>query len=111
MKELMKKIERELLIQIVLSVRHMRMTLNEAKKLSQEFKKSFSLETEEEIFEELFRLGKEYKEALKVYLKFVGSYEEEKTNRVLSKMREFMKIPDFDKAVNAAKGVNIYGSI
>ena len=111
MKELMKKIERELLIQIILSVRHMRMTLKEAKKLSQEFRKRNSFETEEEIFEELFKLGKEYKEALKVYLKFVGNHEEEKTKRVLSQIREFMKIPDFGKAVEAAKGVNNYGSI
>ncbi len=108
LKELVKDIERDLIISLVLSVRHGRINMKDAKSLSKNFIESFPFRDYEDLFGRLFALGNKYNEARKVYVKYSPEYEEEKTIRILNKMREYMKNNDFDNAIKVAKGKN-YG--
>jgi hypothetical protein len=106
--ELVKDIERDLVINIVIGVRHKRLTLKESKDLSKSFMASFPFRNYNELFEMLYELSLRYKAARKVYVKYFPEFENEEKEKILMNMRNFIKTNDYENAIKAAKGGN-YG--
>jgi len=103
---LTKDIERDLLINIVMSVKYGRISKKDAKEIAGEFlAKSFN--SQESIFKSLYEL-KDYKEIRKVYVKYAPDYYKEKGKLKLKIMRDFMNLKDYESAIKIAKGEN-YG--
>ena len=90
---LVKNIERDLLINIVLSVKHGRITKSEGRKIAGEFL-SMSFEDNNDFFEKLRDLSK-FREVRKVYVKYAPVYFLEKDEIDLKKLRNFMKSNNF----------------
>lgn len=97
--ELVKDIERDLLINIILSLRHKRMTKKEAKKLSASYLKGFPFRDSEDLFLSLRVLSDKFREARKVYIKYAVDYYDLKDKKILSEMRFYMNTNEIDKAI------------
>jgi hypothetical protein len=106
MEETIKDIERDLLINILISLRHKKMTKKEAKMLSGEFLSIFPVTDFESLFSSLKSLSNSYTEARKVYIKHAGKYINARDEEKLQKIRFFMVANNFEKAIQAGKEVN-----
>ena len=109
LEQTIKDVERDLVINMVLSVRHGRISLKEAGSLSKNFINGSPIKDYEDLFGRLLVLSNKYKEARKVYVKYSPGYEEEITGGILKTMRNYMKNNDFENAIKIAKG-EIYGT-
>lgn len=107
-KELIKDIEADLVIGLVLSVKHKRINIKQAKVISKDFLSGFPFKDYEDLFMKLYVLSDKHRIVRKVYVKYSQSYEEELTKYILEKMREQITIKDFEKAIIIAKGAK-YG--
>ena len=103
-----KDVERDLVINMVLGIRHGRINLKEARSLSKSFMTSFPFQDYKSLFETLYMLSNKYKEVRKVYIKYFPEFENEQREIILTNMRKFMKINDFENAIKVARGEN-YG--
>lgn len=108
LKTLTKDVERDLVINIVIGVRHGRLSMKEAKVISRKFMASFPFGDYEQLFETLYVLSNKFRVVRKVYIKYFPNYENEEREKILINMRNFMKVNDFENAVKTAKGGN-YG--
>lgn len=104
LKELVKDVERDLVINIVLGVRYKRLTLKEAKTISKSFMASFPYKDHKELFEKLYILGSKHRAVRKVFVKYFQDYEKEEIEKTLVNMRIFIKINDFENAIKVARG-------
>lgn len=84
--ERVKNIERDLVVNMALSLKYKRMTMNEAKKLAKEFVAN-AFADENELFQRLYMLSDKYKEARKVYVKYAPQYYQEKDEITLKEVR------------------------
>ena len=84
--EKVKNIERDLVVNMALSVKYKRMTMNEAKRLAKKFV-SNAFQDEDELFQRLYVLSDKYKEARKVYVKYAPQYYKEKDEITLREVR------------------------
>ena len=105
LKEFIKDIERDLFINIVISLRHKKMTQFEAKNLSKNYLAGYPFKDSESILQVLIFLARDFKEARKVYVKYAKDYYEYKDKERLSAMRFFISKNDIDKAILAGKEV------
>ena|SRR3972149_11472824 len=103
LEQTIKDVERDLVISIVLSVRHKKMTMGEAKKLAKEFV-SDSFDSQEILFDRLYELSNSFREARKVYVKYAPDFYEEKRIMILGNMRKLIKNNDIDNAILISKG-------
>lgn len=97
-------IERDLLFYIIVNLQEEKITMGEVKNLAKEFLQLLPVASKAELVEKLNMLGKSYKEARKVYAKYLDLYEEEKRERLLGMIRMYMQQGEFEKAVQVAKG-------
>lgn len=109
LKLLIKDVERDLVINLILGVRHGRIGKREAIFVSRSFMASFPFQNYEALFRVLNVLSDKYKEVRKVYIKYFPEYQSEKREKTLERMREFMRNNDIENAIKAAKEVNNYG--
>ena len=84
-------VKRDVMTQIILNMRHMRLSLSDAEQLAQDFLEIFPVANSDEFFVKLFDLSKDYKEIRKVFLKYAGPYYEEKRQSSLKTVREHME--------------------
>ena len=85
--EKVKNIERDLVVNMALSVKYKRMTINDAKRLAKEFI-SNAFYDEDELFQRLYALSDKYKEARKAYVKHAPQYYQEKDKLALEEVRK-----------------------
>jgi hypothetical protein len=105
LKGVVKDVERDLLINIVLSVRHKRMTKAQAKKLSKSYLTSFPFNDFDSLFESLKNLSKSSREARKVYVKYAQDYYDSKDKVTLSEMRFYLNKKDLNNAILAGRRI------
>lgn len=86
--ELVKDIERDLVINLVIGVRHRRISMKEAKAISRSFMASFPFQDSESLFDQLYVLSNKYRTARKVYIKYAPDFYERKTQEQIAKVRK-----------------------
>src|SRR4029079_3380438 len=104
LKELVKDVERDLVINLAVSVKHKRISFDESKVIAKEFISYFPFGNYEDLFERLCFMSSKYRDVRKVYVKYSPNYYDEKTQIVLFSMRKFIKEEDIDRALIIAKG-------
>jgi hypothetical protein len=107
--EYKKDIERELMIKIIIGLRHGKITERKAEELAKEYMSLVSVQSTEELFRGLSQKIEKHSEILEVYLKTATEYFGQKKDEYLQKGREYMKKSQYDHAVHALKGENIHG--
>lgn len=104
LKTLIKDVERDMVIGIVVSVKHKRLTLKESEKIAKEFIE-YKYETYDDLFKNLFEMGKKYKSVRKIYVKYAPEFEYMKKERDLKIMRGYIEERDYESAIEFAKGL------
>ena len=102
--EIIKDVERDLVVNLTIAMRHKRITGIEARNIAKEFMADFPYESSMELFKKLNKMSDEFRVVRKVYIKFALDYEREKDEKIIKIMRNYMKINDFENAINTAKG-------
>ncbi|HSW97442.1 MAG TPA: hypothetical protein VLF89_06475 [Candidatus Saccharimonadales bacterium] len=99
-------IKQDLLLSIITNLRQKKITLGEAKYLAKDFLASLPARDKGDILDKLYALTKTYAEARIVFAKYIGPFEEEKTEKKLTTIREYINKGDYENALQYAKGVN-----
>lgn len=84
-------IKRELLFEVIMSLRKQRISISEAHYLASDFLKILPAKNTEDFFAGLSALGKRYSEVLPVYLKHVKPYEEIKSKKLAGAVAGLVK--------------------
>jgi len=106
LKKLVKDVERDLVINISLSTKHKKLTFDESKIIAKEFINYYPFISYEDLFERLYFLSTKHREVRKVYVKYSPKYYEEKSEHVLSRMRNSLRLKDIEEAVGIARRYN-----
>lgn len=101
--EKIKDIERDLLISLILGVKHSRITLAEAKEAAGEFLEEDPCQMDM-VIKKLLILSRRHKDIRKVYLKFGSEFSEKRRLEMLDSVRFYMKFGKYDKALKVIKG-------
>lgn len=101
---LIKDVERDLVVKLVLGVKYGRIDLKEARNIAREFMAEHPYKNKEDLFEQLYIMSEKYNQVRKVYVKHVFEFEDEKRQNRLEIMRNYMKNNEYKNAVNVAKG-------
>jgi hypothetical protein len=104
LEELIKDVERDLLVNILVSLKHKRMTKAQSIKLSKLFLTGFPIKDFESLFSALSTLSRDYSEARKVYVKHAVNYFDFKDKEKLENMRFYIGKKDYEKAILTGKG-------
>lgn len=100
-----KDIERELMIKIIIGLRHGNISQAKAQRLAQEYLSVTNAENSEELFTNMGKLVEKYSEILEVYLKTANEYFDQKKDSLLQAGRKYMHQAQYDVAVSALKGM------
>lgn len=93
-------VKRDILFYIILELKRYEITKEDAQNLAQDFLSIFPVLTVEDLLTKLNDLGKTYKEAQKVFLKYATSYYNQQKQEVLEKIPPFLKSGDIDAALS-----------
>lgn len=104
MDKMIEDVKRDLMAQVILNMRHTRLSLSSAEDLAQDFLAIFPVVDVEELFNKLFVLTRDYKEVRKVFLKYAQPYFEEKRKFTLALMRKYVDKNEIENALSVAKG-------
>lgn len=96
-------LERDLLFQIILNMRHRKISVSEAQRLAQEFLTLLPAIDKEELFNKLHDLGEKYPEARAVYVKHAVPLSEEQRQQTLSTMLAHVRNGNIEQAIAIAK--------
>lgn len=102
-------VERDLLFQIIVHMKHREMTGEEAQKVAKEFLTLLPVVDKEDLLKKLGILSQAHKGAREVFLKYAAPSEEEQRLIKIQTMSEHIKNGDIEKAITVAKG-GTYGS-
>lgn len=102
--KLVEEVERDLLSHIYANLKTNEINAQQAQKLAQDFLKLLPFKDKKDLLDKLNELGKEYRTAQEVYVKFGVPYEEQEREKKLELMRTHIKNGDIDKALEVAKG-------
>lgn len=97
-------VERELMVKVIMGLRHGKISKEKAQSIAREYIKLREAENSEQLFENMASLIIKYSEILDVYLKTASEYFMYKTNQLLNEGRKYMKIEQYDLAVDALQG-------
>lgn len=103
LKLLIKDVERDLVINLTIGIRHKKIEKKEARDIAKEFMTS-PYKSEKELFMKLNKMSNKYWLVRKVYIKHAPGYESEKDGEIIKLMRKYMKMNDFENAIRVAKG-------
>lgn len=107
-KELVREIERDLVINITLSVKYGRINLREAREIAKEFMAGYPYKSEEELYKKVDLLSDKHKLVRKIYVKHVPAFKDEESKNILTEVRKHLIKGEIDEAIIVAKG-GIYG--
>jgi len=102
--ELIKDVERDLVISLTMSIRHKILSKKEARDMAREFMIKSPFKNFEELFMSLSQMSDKYRIFRKIYIKYAPIYEKEKDEETIKLMRSYMKQNDFENAIRAVKG-------
>ena len=101
--ELIKDVERDLVINLTIAIRREKIEKKEARNIAKEFM-TFSYKSKRELFMKLNKMSDKYWIVRKVYIKYAQDYEKEKDIEIIRLMRNFMNKNDYENAIRVAKG-------
>lgn len=104
LKQLTEEVERELLLEIAESLKSRRISVEETKKLAQDFLQLLPIKDKQDLLNKLKMLGNRYFEAKDVYLKHVEEDYAQKRDIALSTIANHVKAGEIEKAIEVAKG-------
>ena len=102
--ELIKDVERDLVINLTLGLRRKKINKIEARNIAKEFMSGFVYKDKKDLFMKLNELSDKYRLVRKIYIKYACIYENEKNEETIKLMRSYMKQNDFENAIRTAKG-------
>lgn len=102
--QFVEQVEKDLLEHIYSNLKENALTGDDAQKLAQEFLKQLPFQDKKDLLDKLNELGKVYKPAQEVYVKYVVPFEEQDRQQKLDAMRSHIKAGNLEAAVNVAKG-------
>src|SRR3989344_4998863 len=97
LEQTIKDVERDLVINLVISVKYKRISFAESKKIAKDCISYFPFKDYEDLFERLYFLSNSYREVRKVYVKYSPAYYEERSKAILEILRNNMKGKDYGK--------------
>jgi len=100
-------VKRELIELIIKHLRKGRLPVKKAQKLAEDFLKVLPIKDQKDLLDKLKNLGANYQEARQIYIDELTKISEQKRNETLSQMRDHIREGNIDKAVEAAKSLNI----
>lgn len=104
LEKLIRDVKRDLMFQVILNMRHFKLTQEDARYLAQDFLKIFPIQSEKELLDKLFQLGQKYIETRTVFIKYASSYYEKEKQRILQAIPPYLKNGDIEKALTIMKG-------
>jgi hypothetical protein len=104
--ELVKDVEKDLVIGLTISVRRKKISFDDSKKIAKDFVEKMPFLGYEDLFEKLNELSNKHRIIRKVYVKHAPDYFDIKTNYILFKMRQSLKDRNIEKAISIAKRIN-----
>lgn len=99
-----KDMQRDLLIHIVVSLKHGGMSHGAAKNLSQEIVEVFKNTKETPVYEAFFKISKKHPEIMDIFIKNANAYEQRKRIEDVPAIISFIEQNDIDNALRVAKG-------
>ena len=108
LKQVVKDVERDLVINITLSVRYGRINLKEARQIAKEFMAGYPYKNKKDLFKKVDYLSDKFKMVRKIYVKYVPAFKDEESKKVLKEVRKYMRKGEVEEAIVVAKG-GIYG--
>lgn len=106
--DLIKAIERDIIINLTISTRGRKISLSEAKIIAKDFMDNYPFFGYEDLFNKLYLLSQKHKIIRKVYVKYSPPYYSAKSNFALKKMRAAIERNDRDTALKIAERIK-YG--
>lgn len=99
-----KDVERELMVKIIMGLRHGRISQRKAEILAQEYLQISSVSNTDELFRQMSQLIEQYSEMLEVYLKTATEYFSQRKEELLNAGRYYMQQAQIENAVYALQG-------
>ncbi len=97
-------VQRDLLFEIIMSLRHKLITVGGGRRLAKDFLALFPIQTKEEIIEKMKNLSEKYPEARAVYLKYAVPHQDQIEKELLNQISQHIQSGNIDQALNVAKG-------
>jgi len=97
-------IQRDLLFELIMSMRHKLITVGGARHLAKDFLNLFPFQTKEEIIEKMKILSEKYPEVRAVYLSYAVPHQNQVEKEMLDKISQHLQSGNIDQALNIAKG-------
>jgi protoheme ferro-lyase len=97
------------MIKIIMGLRHGIISESKAEKLAKEYTSLMDIQSIDEFFSTLAQKINSFSEMLDIYIQSANDYFNQKTEEFLSNGRSYMKSSQYDKAVNALKGISMIG--
>jgi hypothetical protein len=107
--EYKKDVERELMIKIIIGLRHGTISETKAEYLAKEYTSLMNIESVDEFFSNLAQRVNKYTEILDVYIRSANEHFTHKTEELLKNGRIFIKNAQYDQAVIALRGEKLHG--
>lgn len=104
MLKLTSDVQRDLLFELIMSMRHKLITVGGARRLAKDFLALLPLQTKEEVIEKMKNLSEKYPEARAVYLKYAVPHQNQVEKELLDQISEHIQSGNIDQALNVAKG-------
>lgn len=104
MLKLTSDIQRDLLFELIMSMRHKLITVGGARHLAKDFLALFPIQTKEEILEKMKNLSDKYPEVRAVYLNYAIPHQNQVEKEMLNKISQNLQNGNIDQALNIAKG-------
>ncbi len=102
--EAIQDIKRDLLFHVILNMKRNLLSLEDTKYLAEDFLQIFPVFSIAELLKKLNELGKIYKEARIVFIKYANLYYEEEKTYLLYQIPPYIKNGEIDKAIEVMKG-------
>jgi hypothetical protein len=99
-------VKRELVGLIIKHLRENKIPVDKARKLAEDFLKVLPISDQHDLVDKLKILGENYQEAKELYVDELKRVSEEKRNKTLFQMRDYIKQGDIDKAIETANILN-----
>lgn len=104
MQKYISDVQRDLLFELIMSMRHKLITVGGARRLAKDFIALFPFQTKEEVIEKMKKLSEKYAEARTVYLKYAVPHTNQIEKELIDKISQHLQSGDIEKAINVAKG-------
>ena len=103
-KKLISEVERDLLFQIIINMKHKVISVGESRRLAQDYLALLPFSSKEDLIKNMNALGHKYPEARAVYLKYTIPYLDQEENKLITQMSQYLQNGNIEEALNIVKG-------